>query len=72
MKIKSTAIPCHITDSERKALNAVASQFGFHNISEFTRYCIMEKCESELRRAEAFLLHTVDPENSKSIVTVQD
>lgn len=47
--IPSIAVPCNITDEEREALRTVAKDLGFTSVSKFVRYCILDKCEDELR-----------------------
>lgn len=47
--IPSIAVPCNITDEEREALRTVAKDLGFTSVSKFVRFCILDKCEDELR-----------------------
>lgn len=47
--VPSTAVPCNITDEEREALRTVAKDMGYSSVSKFVRYCILDKCETELQ-----------------------
>lgn len=48
-QIKATAIPCHITDSEREALNSLAVDLGYKSVSAFVRDCIFVPHEEHIR-----------------------
>ena len=52
-KPTSTAIPCHITPSERDALNIVAVDLGYKNVSAFVRATIFDVYGDLISQAEA-------------------